>query len=64
MLPWFVYLLVQMGVLATEEQWNTLTTDQQEEYEIIINDVPVTEAGSDTYSPVNANPKNLPCSLA
>ncbi len=30
MLPWFIYLLIELGYLQTAEQWFTLSiTDQQ-----------------------------------
>lgn len=36
MLPWFIYLLIQWGLLSTPEEWNTLAPSQQQAYEIII----------------------------
>jgi hypothetical protein len=42
MLPYFIYLLLQLGLLADANDWHTLTTEQQEQYEIIISDVPTT----------------------
>ena len=39
MLPWFIYLLLQFGLLSSPEQWNTLTPSQQIELEIITTDV-------------------------
>lgn len=39
MLPWFIYLLLQLGLLSTPEEWNTLTQEQQKQYEIVIGDV-------------------------
>ena len=39
MLPWFIYLLLQFGLLSSPEQWNTLTPAQQIELEIITTDV-------------------------
>ena len=38
MLPWFIYLLLQLGLLSTPEEWNTLTPEQKTQYEIIIID--------------------------
>lgn len=38
MLPWFIYLLLQWGFLSTPEEWHTLSPQQQEQYEIIINE--------------------------
>jgi hypothetical protein len=38
MLPWFIYLLLQLGLLMHESQWFTLTPAQQEAMEIIITD--------------------------
>jgi hypothetical protein len=56
-----------MGFLVTEEEWFDLTPQQQQEYEIIINDGPVTDAtqSSDCYQLLErdySNWKNLPCS--
>jgi hypothetical protein len=38
MLPWFIYLLIQLGLLTTPVQWKTLTPQQQHQYEIIVDD--------------------------
>ncbi len=39
MLPWFIYLLLQIGLLSTPDQWNTLTPQEKNNLEIIIDDV-------------------------
>jgi hypothetical protein len=38
MLPWFIYLLIQFGYLATPEEWNTKTPAEKQQLEIIIED--------------------------
>ncbi|MBK8554607.1 MAG: hypothetical protein IPL65_02000 [Lewinellaceae bacterium] len=67
MLPWFIYLLIQWGYLSTESQWFNLSPQQQHQYEIIINDVPVTDVSlPEQILQLNEadlfNPQNLPCS--
>lgn len=39
MLPWFIYLLLQIGLLSTPEEWNTLSPQEKSNLEIIITDV-------------------------
>lgn len=39
MLPWFIYLLLQIGLLSTPEEWNTLSPQEKNNLEIIITDV-------------------------
>jgi hypothetical protein len=36
MLPWFIYLLLQLGFISTPEQWNTLTPQEKNSLEIIV----------------------------
>ena len=36
MLPWFIYLLIQLGYLVQPEQWHSLSTSEQNRLEIII----------------------------
>lgn len=38
LLPWFVYLLVNLGYLNTDQQWFTLSESQKVNYELIITD--------------------------
>ena len=39
MLPWFIYLLLQIGLLSTPEEWNTLAPQEKSNLEIIIVDM-------------------------
>lgn len=39
MLPWFIYLLLQIGLLSTPEEWNTLSPHEKSNLEIIIDDL-------------------------
>jgi hypothetical protein len=36
MLPWFIYLILQFGFIGTPEQWNTLTPQEKNSLEIIV----------------------------
>jgi len=36
MIPFFVYLLIELGLLLSPEQWNTLPQAEQERLENII----------------------------
>lgn len=38
MLPWFISLLILWNYLQTPEEWNTLTPQEQQEMEIIVDD--------------------------
>lgn len=40
MLPWFIYLLLQIGSLQTSEEWHNLAPEKQQEYIIIYEDLP------------------------
>lgn len=36
MLPWFIYLILQFGFIGTPEQWNTLTPQEKNSLEIVV----------------------------